>query len=124
MELDFENSGLTLGKISLVFILGAMVLFVTENPEKAEGECYTKVETCQGIDTMGCIGKEVSEIEFVSKDKCDVVENVTTECQTLRRAICRSDKLESKGWSKKAEVYGRSCGRWIDEYNLNISNSC
>lgn len=124
MDLDFEKLWLNIGKISLIVIVGAMVLFVSDSPDRSQGECYTKVEKCQGVDLMGCVGQEKTELDFVPKNKCDAVQNITKECKTLKRAICNTEEIEDRGWMEKAETSGRSCGRWIREYDLNISKSC
>lgn len=124
MDFEIGQNKLRAAEVGFLIVISFVLIAVTAEPEKAKAECYTTVETCQGLDAAGCVGQEKVKTKFVSKDKCSVVENITRECRTLRKAICGSEKINSTEWSEKAETFGKNCKTWKEQYDLNYSLSC
>jgi len=124
MDIIKDNFRARSAEIMFIIAIVAVIAVTAPEKERSSAECYTSIKSCQGLNIGGCIGQEKTEVQYKPKSQCSVVENITSECKTLRTAICGSEKINSSNWMEKAETYGKTCKTWKSEYKLNYSETC
>ncbi|MFB6207743.1 MAG: hypothetical protein ABEJ69_00160 [Candidatus Nanohaloarchaea archaeon] len=89
---------------------------------EAEGTCYTKHVRCHGLVLDGCNGFRVENYDYVDKQQCEQLDNITRECNELGEKIA-SVNNHSIGtrWAPKTAVAGKSCAEWNRIYGINLT---
>ncbi|MFB6204397.1 MAG: hypothetical protein ABEJ75_01995 [Candidatus Nanohaloarchaea archaeon] len=88
---------------------------------EAQGTCYTKHVRCHGLVLDECRGFRVESYEYVDRQECEALGNITRECNHIGAKIGAINN-ESIGtrWAPKAMVEGKTCAEWHRVYGIDL----
>lgn len=113
-----------LALVLLVAVSASIYVSVGVKMYEADNLCRTEKVKCHGVELNGeCKGYRTSSTEFVEKDSCSQLGNITQECNRIGKKICSiNERSLGTSWSSRAEVEGLKCSKWDREYSLNLTS--
>lgn len=105
----------------LVLLSVSFVIFEGFTVLEADSVCQKTIKKCHGLPVDGCTGFETSETGIVEKSRCEQVENITRECNSIGEEICGMNEKEIGDlWAEKAVVNGQKCSKWSKKYSIEL----
>jgi len=91
----------------------------------AESTCYSTKAICHGMPVgERCMGHQEFKTVFVEKSECNNLEEINQRCESLGQKVCEINQDDiGKAWASKAAVYGKTCEKWGEEFNISL-RSC
>lgn len=106
-----------------VLLIVSVALIIGIPGYSAKGTCYVKKTRCHGLPVDGCIGVRSRKTDFVPRQECGQLQNITSRCNRVGEEIAAINNGSiGTRWAPLAEVEGKTCERWHEAYGINLTS--